>query len=249
MSSKTSVRLHVPAALAAGLVFTLPPGPSRHAQVLRLQPGDDVRLFNGEGGEWAARIVRMGRQAVDVEVSAFHAVDREAARPVLLALGMPANDRMDTVVEKATELGVHALQPLVCERSVLRLSAERAERKVGHWQGVATAAAEQCGRTRVPVVAPVRELREWLSEPLPADDAPTARLLLSLAPGARTLPALGLTGAEPVVLLSGPEGGLTPAEEALALARGWTPVILGARTLRADTAPLAALAWLMLQSS
>lgn len=182
-----------------------------------------MRLFNGEGGEWAARIVRMGRQAVDVEVSAFHAVDREAARPVLLALGMPANDRMDTVVEKATELGVHALQPLVCERSVLRLSAERAERKVGHWQGVATAAAEQCGRTRVPVVAPVRELREWLSGPLPADDAPTARLLLSLAPGARTLPALGLTGAEPVVLLSGPEGGLTPRK------RRWRSRAVGRR--------------------
>lgn len=246
MASRSSARLHVPATLSAGRTVSLPPGPSRHAQVLRLQPGDEVRLFTGEGGEWTARIERMGRQAVDVSVLAFDPVEREPARPVTLAVGMPANDRMDALVEKATELGVAEVQPLVCERSVLRLCGERAERKVAHWQAVAVAAAEQCGRTRVPRVHPVRALRDWLEAPRPGHTG----LVLTLAPGAQALAAgASPAAAAPVVFLSGPEGGLAPAEEEAALACGWRPVSLGPRVLRADTAPLVALAWLVLQEA
>jgi len=161
---------------------------------------------------------------------------------VTLALGMPANDRMDALVEKATELGVAAIQPLVCERSVLRLAGERAERRCEHWQGIATAAAEQSGRTRVPTIAPVQELPRWLAA---QQEAATARWLLSLG-DARPLAAMGLPQ-RTVSVLSGPEGGLSPVEEAIARDAGFQAVSLGPRVLRADTAPLAVLASLGLR--
>ncbi len=235
--NRAAPRLYVDRALAAGAVVDLPPAAARHVQVLRLQPGDAVTLFDGRGGEWAARIERIGRRDVLAAVGAHDAVEREAAVAVTLALGMPANDRMDDVVEKGTELGAAALQPLVCERSVLRPEGERAERRRAHWQAVAAAACEQCGRNRVPAVAPVRALREWLASlPPPAGEA---RLLLSLAPDAGALPALAGGAA---LVLGGPEGGLAPGEEAAARAAGFAAVSLGPRVLRADTAPLAALA-------
>jgi hypothetical protein len=139
------------AMLAPGQALDLPPGPARHVQVRRLQPGDALVLFDGRGGEWTARVEAMGRQSVRVEPVEQHGVDRELALPVTLAVGMPANERMDWLVEKATELGVAALQPLVCERSVLRLDGERAERKREHWQArpwplPSNAAARACRR-------------------------------------------------------------------------------------------------------
>ncbi|PPE69674.1 16S rRNA (uracil(1498)-N(3))-methyltransferase [Caldimonas thermodepolymerans] len=243
MSNRTAPRLYVPAPLAAGLTLTLPPGPSRHAQVLRLQPGDAVTLFNGDGGEWAARIVRMGRSDVDAQVLQHDPADRELPVAVTLAVGMPANDRMDWLVEKATELGVATIQPLVCERSVLRLAGERAGKKVAHWSGVAISASEQCGRTRVPVIAPVQPLRAWC-EALPAAADDELRAVLSLQ-DAQPLAALPV-GAR-AVFLSGPEGGLAPAEEALARTAGFRAASLGPRVLRAETAPLAALALLGLR--
>ena len=132
--------------------------------MLRLQPGDAITLFDGRGGEWQARIEQIGRSVVSVQIVEHLAVDRELAFEVTIAMGMPANERMDSVVEKATELGVTFIQPLLCERSVLRLTGDRAEKKVAHWQSVAAAASEQCGRTRVPTVQPVRALSTWLAE-------------------------------------------------------------------------------------
>ncbi len=244
----------------ADTVVTLPAAAARHVQVLRLQPGDALVVFNGsDGADWPGEIVRMGRREVDVRVGAPLPVDRELACDVTIALGVPANDRMDALVEKAGELGAAAIQPLVCERSVVRLSGERAEAKRAHWQAVATAASEQCGRARVAVVRPVASLGGWL-ESLPV--APTEhRLVLSLAPSAldperalvdkatRSLgnPRQG-AGRATVVVLSGPEGGLAPIEEGAALTRGFVPVTLGSRVLRADTAPLALLAWLGLRA-
>lgn len=233
-----ALRLFVEAPLRAGAVFDLPPGPARHVQVRRLQPGDALQLFDGLGGEWTAEVLQMGRQQVSVRVDAHHAVDREPALAVTLALGMPANERMDFLVEKATELGVAAIQPLVTERSVLRLDGERAERKQAHWQGIAIAAAEQSGRTRVPVVQPVRALPTWLASL--GGEGP--RWLLS--PATTTLPARPVSGT--LLALSGPEGGLSPNEEALARAQGFADASLGPRVLRADTAPLALLAALTL---
>ncbi|EHR69697.1 RNA methyltransferase, RsmE family [Burkholderiales bacterium JOSHI_001] len=237
-------RIHVESPLAASDDFLLPPQAARHVQVLRLQPDAELRLFDGRGGQWRARVLRMGRSEVAVQVLVHEAQDLELPWAVTLAIGMPANERMDALVEKATELGVAAIQPLVCERSVLRLAGERAERRAQHWQAVAVAACEQCGRDRVPAVAAPLPLSAWLR----AGSGPAAAAwVLSLAPGSlrpaqRTVPADALT------VLSGPEGGLSPAEEAQALAHGFLPVGLGPRVLRADTAPLALLAWLGLQA-
>jgi 16S rRNA (uracil1498-N3)-methyltransferase len=180
----------------------------------------------------------MGRSDVRVLVEAHDPVEREAAVQVHLAIGMPANERMDWLLEKAAELGVAAIWPLLAERSVLRPGGERAQKKQAHWQAVAIAACEQCGRNRVPPVHAIQPLAGWLAA------QPRPGLVLSLRPGA---PALAVhAGGNPVTLLSGPEGGLAPAEEEAALARGWQPVHLGPRVLRADTAPLAALALLTL---
>jgi 16S rRNA (uracil1498-N3)-methyltransferase len=235
-------RFYCPTPLPPGTTLSLPEGATRHVQVLRLQPGDTITLFNGEGGECEARVTRMGRSDVDVEVVSHTAIEREAPRSVYLALGMPANERMDWLLEKASELGMAGLQPLQAERSVLRLSGERAEKKRAHWQGIAVAACEQSGRNRVPAVQPVRSMTEWLRGDLPAQ-----RLLLSLAPDSVPLvQQVARLNSSPVVLLSGPEGGLSPAEEQAARAAGFTPISLGARTLRAETAPLAALAALTL---
>jgi 16S rRNA (uracil1498-N3)-methyltransferase len=232
-------RLHCPVPLREGTVVDLPAAAARHAQVLRLQPGDGLTLFDGHGGEWLAQVERMGRSDVQVRVGAHLAVEREAGAEVHLAVGVPANERMDWLVEKAAELGVASLQPLVTERSVLRLQGERARRKLEHWQAIAIAACEQCGGNRVPQVHPLAELARWQPPVGPV------RRMLSLAAGARPLRA----AAAPVLLLSGPEGGLSPREEQQALAAGFEPVTLGPRVLRAETAPLAALAALTLAHS
>lgn len=231
-------RLHCPQPLHTGLRLELPAGAARHVQVLRLQPGDGLTLFDGRGGEYEARVTRMGRSDVEVEIGAHDPVEREPAIAVHLAVGMPANERMDWLVEKATELGVASIQPLLAERSVLRLAGERAQKKQAHWQAIAVAACEQSGRNRVPVVHAVQPLAAWLA------GQPRAGLVLSLRPG--TQPLAAVRASSDVVVLNGPEGGLAPSEEDAALARGWTPVHLGARVLRAETAPLAALAWLTL---
>lgn len=235
-------RIHCPAPLAAGQQLALPPGAARHVQVLRMQPGQSVTLFNGEGGEWQAVIERMGRSEVQARVERHVAAEREPARAVHLAVGMPANERMDWLLEKAAELGAAGVQPLVCERSVLRLAGERAEKKRQHWQSVAVAACEQCGGNRVPQVHPVLALAQWLAR-APADGA--ARVLLSPRATALALPQ-AVSADAPVWLLSGPEGGFSAAEEDLALAAGFRAAHLGPRVLRADTAPLAALALLTL---
>jgi len=235
-------RFHTSVPLAADSSVLLDAGAARHVQVLRLQPGDALTLFDGRGGEFAATVERMGRSDVSVHVGSHNAFEREAAGEVHLAVGMPANERMDWLVEKATELGVASIQPLVTAHGVLRLSGERAEKKQAHWQAIAVSACEQCGRNRVPMLWPVQPLARWL-DALPAGDAqPSRRLMLSLADGTRPLAAAETSGASaPAWVLSGPEGGLSGDEEALARARGFAPVSLGARVLRAETAAMAAL--------
>lgn len=243
-------RFYCPSPLRTGSVLDLPGGAARHVQVLRLQPGDAVTLFNGGhdtacAGEFDATITQMGRSHVQVHVGTHHAVEREPGVAVHLAVGMPANERMDWLVEKATELGVASIQPLMTERSVLRLAGERAEKKTAHWQSVAIAACEQCGGNRVPQVWPVRTLAAWLQAlaPKPPHDA---RWLLSLADGASPLRQHLAHGvAHDTLFLSGPEGGFSAAEEVAAAAWGFAPVTLGPRVLRAETAALTALARLL----
>ena len=240
-----SARIYTNQALTQGVSISLPPAAARHVQVLRFQPGDALTLFDGQGdaeGEYTATIQSMGRSDVQLSVGNFVPTQREAYRSVHLAIGMPANERMDWLVEKATELGVASIQPLMAERSVLRLSGERAEKKRAHWQGIAVAACEQCGRNRVPVVHEAVSLSGWLTKQNAAGDM---RLLLSLQTGSqRLMKAVGAN--KSMTFLSGPEGGLTTAEENAALANGFTPVSLGQRVLRSETAPLACLSYLML---
>lgn len=221
--------------------LSLPPGATRHVQVLRLQPGQEITLFDGQGGEWSATIVRMGRNDVEVELGQHNPVERELARTVHLQVGVMAADRMDWLMEKATELGAVSMQPLLTERSSLRLSGERAERKRAHWQAVASAASEQSGRNRLMNVRNQLTFSEHLTR---TSGTGSWRGVLSLAADAVPLRDAVPASASDVVLLSGPEGGLSPAEETAARAAGYTPVSLGNRVLRAETAPLAALAWL-----
>ncbi|MEO7953507.1 MAG: 16S rRNA (uracil(1498)-N(3))-methyltransferase, partial [Polaromonas sp.] len=164
-----SARFFADIALATGLSVSLPAIAARHVQVLRLQPGGTITLFNGLGdgtpgseGEFTATIESMGRSDVQVSIGPYAATQRETARSVHLAIGMPANERMDWLVEKATELGVASIQPLMAERSVLKLSGERSEKKLAHWRGIAIAACEQCGRNRVPVIHEATSLGSWI---------------------------------------------------------------------------------------
>lgn len=263
-------RFHCPLPLSMGLVLDLPPTAARHVQVLRMQPGHTLTLFNGEGGEYVAEVEHMGRSDVRVVVREHLALEREAAQRVHLAVGMPANERMDWLVEKATELGVHRITPLMTERSVIRLSGERAEKKQAHWQAVAASACEQCGRNRVPVIDLPERLDAWLARQTvgapttkaPIDDAQggdvTVHAVLSLHASTQPLNALmqaqqvsdvryeNTAASKTWVLLNGPEGGLNDAEDAAARAKGFMAVSLGNRVLRAETAALSALALLTL---
>jgi 16S rRNA (uracil1498-N3)-methyltransferase len=198
------------------------------------------------GGEYAAQVCHMGRAEVRVQVLSHSAIEREACRAVHLALGVPANERMDYLVEKATELGVARITPLMTERGVLRLAGERADKKRQHWQQVAIAASEQCGRNRVPQIDAAIDVKTWLGQQavLQTGAAPVQRYVLSLSPDAlQALTAAQSLAHKPsdVLFLSGAEGGLSPIEESAAIAAGFAPLSLGPRTLRAETAPLQAL--------
>jgi 16S rRNA (uracil1498-N3)-methyltransferase len=220
----------------------LPERAARHVQVLRLQPGSEITLFDGAGGEWLAVITDM-RKRVAVELHTHNAVEREATRHITLAIGMPANEKMDWLVEKATELGATAIQPLICERTVLRLSGERAEKKRAHWQAVAQSACEQCGRNRVPVIHAAQSLQTFVLSA--SQNISAQRFVLSPQAQAASQAALQASNAStPMTFLSGPEGGLSAQEEQAAIAAGFAPICLGARVLRAETAPLVVLALL-----
>ena len=247
-----TARIYTDQNLTSGISISLPPVAARHVQVLRFQPGNVLTLFNGRGdveGEYNVTVESMGRSDVQVLVGSFVGTQREARSAVHLAIGMPANDRMDWLVEKATELGVASIQPLMTERSVLRLTGERADKKQAHWRGIAIAACEQCGRNRVPQVHPPANLNDWLKSSLGViASADSKRLLLSLRSGTQPLAKVDGNNAD-MTFLSGPEGGLSAAEETAALDCGFAPVTLGQRVLRSETAPLACLSYLMLKAN
>lgn len=238
--------------LASGTTIDLPATAARHVQVLRMQPGHALTLFNGEGGEYAAEVEHMGRSDVRVRVGEHHPIEREATRHVHLVVGMPANERMDWLVEKATELGVTRITPVMTERSVVRLTGERADKKLAHWQAVAASACEQCGRNRLPLIDAPERLDAWLARLAKTPpQGPQVQAVLSLHPSSQPLATLlaqpgsadeNLTW----VLLNGPEGGLSDAEDAAARAQGFVALSLGERVLRAETAALGALARLTL---
>jgi 16S rRNA (uracil1498-N3)-methyltransferase len=228
-------RIHCEQRLGPGAQFALDPDAAQHvAKSLRLKAGDSLVVFDGRGGEYEAAIQRIDRDRVDVKVGGFREAAVEPALSVGLAQGIPEADKMDWIIQKATELGVAWVQPVTCERSVVRLSGDRAARREAHWRRVAVAAAEQSGRTRVPEVRPTLAFTTWLAEP-------TATPRWVLAPGAEPLAAR--PGApSPLELVVGPEGGFSERERSLLVDWGCIEVSLGPRVLRTETAPLAALA-------
>lgn len=240
-------RFHCPTALNLGDELELPGGTARHVQVRRMQPDDVITLFNGEGGEFKATIVRMGRSDVVVRVGEKTDTSRELNVHVNLWCGITANERMDWLVEKATELGAISLLPITAERSILKLKGERSDKKLAHWQAVAVAASEQCGRNQVMTVTPPLSLAQALMD-AKSNQAAQVRWILSLSEGAKNISeafadaqSCALSLPLEIIVLSGPEGGLSPGEEALALAAGFVPITLGPRVLRAETAPVAVL--------
>lgn len=227
-------RFWIDAPLAAGADIELPEAAVRHVAALRLHEGERVVVFDGSGGEHEATLARPERGRCRARVGRKREVERESPLEVVLALGISAGDRMDYAIQKAVELGVSGVVPVATERSVVHLSGERAERRIAHWRRVAASACEQCGRNRLPAVEPVTALDELLLRP-------RAGLKLLLSPdGEQTLARLPRS--ESVLVLIGPEGGLSARERAAALAAEFVALRFGPRILRTETAPLAALA-------
>jgi 16S rRNA (uracil1498-N3)-methyltransferase len=231
-------RFYCPQPLVPGAIVDLPETVAHHLHVVRQQPGDEVVLFNGEGGQARARLLEIGKRRASAEVVALDAVDVELPYSITLAQGLPeGSNKMDWIVEKAVELGVTAIQPLAAARSVVKLWGERAGKRQAHWEGVIVAASEQCGRNRLARLEALQDFGRYIAQP---DES--VRILLSpratqsLAGWARATPARAVT------LLIGPEGGFSAQEEETALAHGALALSMGPRVLRTETAGLAALA-------
>jgi 16S rRNA (uracil1498-N3)-methyltransferase len=228
-------RFFAPVQLSLDAEIDLPERVARHCGVLRLRRGDAITLFNGEGGEFSAELTRVSRGDARAHVISRQTPERESPLVIALAQCVPSGDRMDATLQKSTELGVSRIVPIASERSIVRLSSDRADRRVAHWRNVVIAACEQCGRNRVPEIGAIIGFDGFLGQ------AATDELRLLLAPDAdRDLKQL-----EPprkVTLLVGPEGGFAPEERQRAETRGFIPVRFGPRVLRTETAPLAAIA-------
>lgn len=230
-------RFFFPAPLPSAGEVTLPEALAHHAaRVLRLRDGDPVILFDGHGGETPAQLAVRGKTWL-ARLGEASAVERESPLALVLVQGLASGDKMDWIVQKATELGIAGVVPLAAARSVLRLSGERAEKRAAHWQQVAVAACEQCGRNRVPQVAPVSSLDAYLA------GAARQRKLVLAPQGGLPLRRIAAPEADaPLHLLVGPEGGWSEAELAACLRAGAEPLSLGPRVLRTETAGLAAVA-------
>jgi 16S rRNA (uracil1498-N3)-methyltransferase len=230
-------RFHVPIPLTPAAVLNLPEAAAHHAaRVLRLRNGDAVTLFNGQGGEYAAHIIALGKHDVTVVVERHDPVERESPLPVTLVQALSSGERMDLTIQKAVELGVARIVPVESERGVVRLKGERAGKRVAHLQQVAISACEQCGRNRIPEVRMISPLDVWLAAE--KNDA----LRWVLLPGADTALRDLPRPQKPIELLVGPEGGFTDNEADTARRAGYQPVRLGPRVLRTETAAPALLA-------
>lgn len=232
-------RIHVEAVLAEGARVELPEGAAAHlVRVLRLQPGDACVLFNGDGHDYDARIATAGKRGASAQVGSRRAVDNESPLRITLLQGIARGEKMDLVLQKATELGVAAVLPVGSERSDVRLDEARAAKRLAHWRQVVIAACEQSGRARIPEVTAPRPLAEALRALGDAGDG--ARWLLD--PFAEQAVATVPETMESCVLAVGPEGGWSPGDRALLQAAGFAGLRLGPRVLRTETAGLAAIA-------
>ena len=231
-------RVHVEQALAAGIEIELPEQAANHlARVLRLGIGDTCVLFNGDGHDYPAELVEVGKRVVKVALGHGIAVDNESPLRLILLQGVARGEKMDLILQKATELGVAAVHPLYSQRSEVKLDGARADKRLAHWRGVVVSACEQSGRSRVPYVAMPLPLAQALAA------LPSGGLRLILNPFASvSLPQLTLNPSQPVCLAVGPEGGWSPQDIGQLHAAGFSGVRLGPRVLRTETAGIAAIA-------
>lgn len=232
-------RFYCPQPLIEGSIVDLPEAVAHHLHVVRLQPGETLTLFNGDGGQVRATLLDSGKRRASARIDAFDAVEVELPYAVTLAQGLPEGSKMDWIIEKAVELGVARIQPLAARRSVVRLSGERVEKRQAHWQGVIEAASEQCGRNRLARLEPLQDFGRWLA-------APSSGPRILLSPRAEQSLAQWAKANDPqaLSLMVGPEGGFSREEEDAALAAGALALSVGPRVLRTETAALAALAML-----
>lgn len=216
-------------ALIPGSQLALPENVTRHVQVLRLKVGDTLQLFNGEGGEFSARISDVGKKSVDVAIEKYDAVNRESPLQITVVQALSATERMDYTIQKATELGVTAIQIVTSDYCAYKLAADRAEKRLAHWRAISISAAEQCGRNRLPTISGPCRFDYWLST------ASTADLRLLLSPDEGIAFAALPESAQNVVVLIGPEGGFSETEERRAKELGYVALRLGPRILRTET--------------
>ncbi len=236
-AQKSMPRFYLDQPLAAGITVDLPESVAHHLHVVRMAVGEDIMLFNGDGGQYLAQLASIDKKRATAKVLAFEERSVELPFELTLAQALPEGSKMDWIIEKSVELGVAAIVPLAAQRCVVRLSAEREEKKRQHWQGIIEAASEQCGRNRLCRLGEVSNYTQWVTQQdLHRRILLSPRGTQSLADWARHQPPQALC------LLIGPEGGLTDQEEELAIAHGALPLSMGPRILRTETAGLAAAA-------
>lgn len=234
-------RFYCPCLLTVEQSFTLPEEVFRHAiQVLRLQVGESLLLFNGEGGEYLANLTEINKRSATVLIQSFDPNERESSLALTLVQALVKPDKMDFALQKAVELGISAFQPLITQRSVVRTDKEKIEKKLQHWQAVTISACEQSGRTRLPKIYAPQTLDQYLSQ---LNDNTT---YLLLAPGSAQDLSQITVQTNHVAVLIGPEGGFTVEEVEACLAAKMQSIALGKRILRAETASTSVLAILQL---
>lgn len=229
-------RFYLNQPLHTGETLSLTEAVAHHIQVLRLPAGSDIQLFNGQGGEYTAVIEDITKKQVIVSIKSHDTSERELSHQLTLAQALPEGNKLDWILEKSVELGATHIQPLSAQRCVVKLNADRAEKKVQHWEAILIAAAQQCGRNHVPDLLPLASFTQWIKQPACQPRIMlTPRATHSLTQWAMHNPA------QDVTIMIGPEGGFSPDEEEIAIASGITMCSIGPRILRTETAGLAAI--------
>ncbi|HNV88431.1 MAG TPA: 16S rRNA (uracil(1498)-N(3))-methyltransferase [Methylotenera sp.] len=233
----SNLRFYSAENLIIGVTVKLSENAATHAtRALRLNEGDVINLFNGDGFDYACELILVKKNEVFAKVKSSAAINNEPPLNITLLQGISSGDRMDYTIQKAVELGITHIQPIATERSVVKLSAERAEKRVEHWQNVVISACEQCGRATIPIVSAPKTLANWLA----ANPQATSMRVLLNPIGAKRLAEMAKPDGE-IQLLIGAEGGLSNTEIDTAISHGFQSVILGPRILRTETAALAAM--------
>ena len=240
IAGMSNLRFFSPVDLPLASNVKLSEDAAAHAtRALRLEVGDSIQLFNGDGLDYICELISVKKNEVIAKVNASQICTTESTLNITLLQGISSGDRMDYTIQKAVELGVKKIQPIATERSVVKLSAERAEKRIEHWQNIAISACEQCGRATIPTLLAPKTLANWL---IANSQANATRILLNPV-GAKRLAEIAQPSGE-IQLLIGAEGGLSPAEINLAISQGFQSVILGPRILRTETAGPTAIATL-----